>query len=69
MVATILRELGYTPRQIADVLGQKTDSMPLWYSRDATLIGRNSEAVAALDAEIEKRTEVVKLAAKGVKPS
>jgi integrase len=68
MVATILRELGYTPRQIADLLGQKTDSMPLWYSRDANMIGRNTEAVAALDAEIEKRTEVVKLAAKSVKP-
>lgn len=68
MVATILRELGYTPRQIADLLGQKTDSMALWYSRDANLIGRNSATVDALDAEIEKRTEVVKLAAKGVKP-
>jgi len=68
MVATILRELGYTPRQIADPFGQKTDSMPLWYSRDANMIGYNTEAVAALDAEIEKRTEVVKLKAKSVKP-
>ena len=68
MVATILRELGYTPCQIADLFGQKTDSMPLWYSRDANMIGRNIDAVAALNAEIEKRTEVVKLKAKSVKP-
>lgn len=69
MVATILRECGMTPRQIADLLGQKTEAMALHYSRDASLADRNRATMEAFDTEAEKRTAVVKLAAKSVKPN
>jgi integrase len=67
MVATILRESGATPREIADLLGQKTEAMALHYSRDASLANRNRATTETLDAEAEKRTEVVKLSEKSVK--
>lgn len=63
-VATILREAGYTPRQVADYLGQKTESMAIHYSRDADMAERNRAASSELDAEIERRTKVVKPSAK-----
>jgi integrase len=59
-VATILREVGYQPRQIADYLGQKTESMAIHYSRDADMAERNRATVSLLDSEIERRTKVVK---------
>ncbi len=67
-VATILREAGYTPRQVADFLGQKTESMAIHYSRDADMAERNRLAASALDSEIERRTKVVKPFPKSVKP-
>ena len=54
MVAPILRELGIASRQIADFLGQKTESMAIYYSRDANLAERNRATVQALDTEAEK---------------
>ncbi len=48
-VATILREAGYTPRQIADYLGQKTESMAIHYSRDADMAERNRTTASLLE--------------------
>lgn len=45
-MATILREAGTDLRRIADLLGQKTESMASWYSRDAQLAARNRETMA-----------------------
>lgn len=59
-LATILREAGTDLRSIADVLGQKTESMANWYSRDAQLAERNRETMAIYDQEIERRTKIVK---------
>lgn len=67
-VATILREAGYTPRQIADYLGQKTESMAIHYSRDADMAERNRPTASLLDSEIERRTKNVKPFPKTVKP-
>ncbi|PJN96079.1 integrase [Amaricoccus sp. HAR-UPW-R2A-40] len=67
-MATILREAGAAPRKIADLLGQRTESMALFYSRDAQLAERNRETMDIYQGEIERRTEVVKLSLKSVKP-
>ena len=67
-VATILREDGMPPRQIADLLGQRTEAMALHYSRDARKAELNRATVEALDAGAERRTNFVKLNAKTVKP-
>jgi integrase len=68
-VATILREEGFDERTIAEVLGQKTDSMARHYSRDADL-SRKMGAVAERlqQAENKRRSKVVKPAPKIVKP-
>jgi integrase len=66
-VSTILREIGMDLRQIADLLGQKTESMAAWYSKDAKLAERNRVTITALDAENEKRIQAVKLINKIVK--
>lgn len=55
-MATVLREGGANLRQIADLLGQKTESMANWYSRDASLSDRNSTTVAIYDVDIDRRT-------------
>ncbi|MCI0999639.1 tyrosine-type recombinase/integrase [Ochrobactrum sp. C6C9] len=67
-MATILREAGTDLRQIADLLGQKTESMANWYSRDAQLAERNRKTMTIYDIEIERRTKAVKPSAKSVKP-
>ncbi|WP_190238127.1 tyrosine-type recombinase/integrase [Cereibacter johrii] len=59
-VATILREIGMSPRQIADLLGQKTESMALHYSRDANLAEGNRKTMDKLQDEIARRTRIVK---------
>lgn len=69
MVGTILREAGMDLRQIADYLGQKEEAMAAWYSRDADLSERNRAAADLLDAEIERRTKLVKPSLESVKPS
>jgi hypothetical protein len=58
-------------RDIADILGQKTESMPRWYSRDALLAGKNLKTFAYLEgpeAKAVRASKVVKPAGKGVKP-
>lgn len=68
-VATTLREEGKDEREIADLLGQTTTSMPRHYSRSANLSDKNRNTVKALDEANERRTEVVKPLQKCVKPS
>ena len=67
-VATVLREAGVSPRKIADLLGQKTESMATHYSRNANLAESNRETMGLLDSETERRTKVVKPFPKSVKP-
>jgi integrase len=67
-MATILRESGANLRQIADLLGQKTESMAHHYSRDAQLAARNRETMDQYQSEVERREKVVKPFAKSVKP-
>lgn len=67
-MATILREAGAAPRKIADLLGQRTESMALFYSRDAQLAERNRETMEIYQGEIERRTNIVKLSLESVKP-
>jgi integrase len=67
-VATVLREAGVPTRRIADLLGQKTESMALHYSRNANLAESNRATMETLDSETERRTKVVKPFAKSVKP-
>jgi len=67
-VATVLREAGVPTRRIADLLGQKTESMALHYSRNANLAEANRATMATLESETERRTKVVKPFAKTVKP-
>ena len=67
MVATILREAGKTPCEIADLLGQKTASMAVWYSRDGKLAQCNLKTMQTLDAKTERRTKIVKPFHKSVK--
>lgn len=67
-VATVLREAGKTPREIADLLGQKTESMALHYSRNSNLAESNRATIETLDSETKRRTQVVKPFAKSVKP-
>ena len=47
-VATILREAGFDERAIADLLGQKKQTMALHYSRSAVLEEKNRKAVSAI---------------------
>ncbi len=68
-VATLLREDGMSKAEIADLLGQKTESMAGHYSRDANLAERNRKTGAALQSVIENRTGVVKPFANTVKPN
>lgn len=57
-VATRARELGYSPRQIADMLGQETEGMALHYSNTADSTKQTSSIVIKL-AENRKRTPSV----------
>lgn len=70
-IATELRESGVGTRAIADILGQKTESMPRWYSRDAVLAGKNIQTFTYLEgpeAKAVRASKVVKPAEKSVKP-
>ena len=57
-VATELRELGYGNRTIADMLGQKSESMAVHYSRDADLQEKLKPAVEKMELAEETRTKV-----------
>jgi integrase len=67
-VATVLREAGVHPREIADLLGQKTESMAQHYSRNARLTQGNRATMKTLEEETERRTKNVKPFPKNVKP-
>ncbi len=67
-VATVLREAGVHPRDIADLLGQKTESMAQHYSRSARLTEGNRATMKTLDIENARRTKNVKPFPKNVKP-
>jgi len=54
-VATILAEMGYDERTIADVLGQKTVEMARHYSRRADRSRKVAGVVANFDAEVNRR--------------
>lgn len=67
-VATILAELGYDNRSIADVLGQRTEAMAAHYSRRADRTKKNTATIASYSLELERRRgKVVKPAAGTVK--
>ena len=69
-VATILAEMGYDDRTIADMLGQKTIAMAQHYSKRANRTRKMTAVLANFDAEVNRRrTKVVKPAPKIVKPS
>lgn len=57
-VATELRELGFDPRTIADMLGQKSTSMAEHYSRSADLQEKLKPVVKKLENAEKKRTRV-----------
>lgn len=54
-VATILAEMGYDERTIADVLGQKTPDMARHYSRSAEKSKKVESAVIKLDDVMNKK--------------
>lgn len=62
--ATMLRESGASHRQVADALGDKSESMGGWYSRDADLKDGQSQVIKAFD----KHHKIVKPQNKGVNP-
>jgi len=60
-VATILAEMGYDERTIADMLGQKTIEMARHYSRRADKSKKMTAVVTNFDAEVNRRrTKIVK---------
>ena len=60
-VATILAEMGYDERTVADMLGQKTIEMARHYSRRADRTRKLTAVITNLDAEVNRRrTKVVK---------
>lgn len=62
--ATMLRESGASHREVADALGDKSEAMGAWYSRDADLQDGQSKVIKAFD----KRHKFVKPQKKSVKP-
>ncbi len=67
-VATTLREAGLNARGIADLLGQKSLSMPLYYSRSANLAEKNRKTVRMLDKATEGREKIANPTGNPVKP-
>lgn len=65
-VATELRELGFDTRMIADMLGQKSESMAMHYSQDANLQEKLKPAVQRMETAEKQRTEVSRNADKSV---
>lgn len=60
-VATILAEMGYDERTIADMLGQKTIEMARHYSRRADKSQKLTAVIEKFDAEVNRRrTKIVK---------
>lgn len=68
-VATMLAEMGYDDRTIADMLGQRTLAMAQHYSRRADRSRKMTAVITNFDAEVNRRrTETVKLRGESVKP-
>ncbi|MCW1840436.1 tyrosine-type recombinase/integrase [Prosthecomicrobium hirschii] len=67
-VATILAEIGFDDRTIADMLGHRTVAMAAHYSRRADRSRKMTAVVHDLDAEVKRRTASVKPSGGGVKP-
>ena len=65
-VATELRELGFDRRLIADMLGQRTESMALHYSQGADLQEKLRPAVEKMEDADKTRTEVSRKSVKTV---
>lgn len=60
-VATILSEMGYDDRTVADMLGQKTTEMAQYYSRRADTARKLDAVVKSFDVEVNiRRTKIVK---------
>jgi integrase len=69
-VATILAEMGYDDRTIADMLGQRTLAMAQHYSKRADRSRKMAVVVRQFDAEVNRRrTKLVKPAEQSVKPA
>ena len=60
-VGSILAEIGYDDRTIADMLGQETEVMARRYSKRANRTRKMDGVVTNFDAELNKRkTQIVK---------
>jgi integrase len=57
--ATMMRQLGYDTRTIADMLGQETEGMAAHYAREADLEPKLRGVVKRLDLENRRGTKVV----------
>ena len=68
-VATFLREAGVSPRDIADLLGQRTESMALHYSDRSDLTEKNRATISVLHTGLKTGTDFVKPAEKASNPS
>ena len=67
--ASILAEMGYDERSIADMLGQKTTEMARHYARRADRSRKVTSIVENFDVELNKRSSsIVKPASESVKP-
>jgi len=65
--ATIMGEMGYDDRTIADAHGQSTEGMARWYSRDANRKGKMKDVAKRMNAE-EKRRKMANLSKKVANP-
>ena len=65
-VATELRELGFDTRMIADMLGQKSETMAAHYSRDADLQEKLKPAVEKMERAEKTRTNLSRKSENGV---
>ncbi len=67
-LATIVREEGFDERAIADVLGQKTTSMPRHYSKNARLARKNKKTMKAVNKAFERDSNLSNHSKKVSKP-
>lgn len=65
--ATIMAELGYDDRTIADAHGQTTEGMARWYSRDANRKGKMEDVTKRINSE-ERRRKLSNLSKKVSNP-
>ena len=65
-VATEMRELGYDPRTIADMLGQKSEVMAQHYSRAADLQKKLKPVIEKMESAEEARTKMSRKSEKSV---